>query len=118
MNRFNSRLSASPDLATYLSVVRKRWPDCDRKDVERLASCGTVFRALAAIEWDSHHFFPDWANLFVPNLRLYEAEMALALDRLGWTRRLGWDGRAAAVLFGVKNVFPRETEAEKHGGVS
>ena len=45
--------SASPDLATYLSVVRERWPDCDPEDVERLAACGTVFRALAAIDWDS-----------------------------------------------------------------
>src|SRR5205823_6279856 len=59
--------SASPDLATYLSVVRGRWPDCDLKDVERLAACGTVFRALAAIDWDSHNFFPDWAIWFVPN---------------------------------------------------
>src|SRR5438876_844133 len=78
--------SASPDLATYLSVVRERWPDCDPEDVERLAACGTVFRALAAIDWDSHHFFPDWANWFVPNLKLYDAELVHALDRLGWPR--------------------------------
>jgi len=82
--------SASPDLATYLSVVRERWPDCDPEDVERLAACGTVFRALTAIEWDSHHFFPDWANWFVPNLKLYDAELVHALDRLGWPRRAEW----------------------------
>jgi ATP-binding cassette, subfamily B, bacterial len=82
--------SASPDLATYLSVVRERWPDCDLEDVERLAACGTVFRALAAIDWDSHHFFPDWATWFVPNLKLYDAELAHALDRLGWPRRAEW----------------------------
>src|SRR3989441_948848 len=82
--------SASPDLATYLSVVRERWPDCDPEDVERLAACGTVFRDLAAIDWDSQHFFPDWANWFVPNLKLYDAELVHALDRLGWPRRAEW----------------------------
>ena len=89
--------SASPDLTTYLSVVRERWPDCDPEDVERLAACGTVFRALAAIDWDSHHFFPDWANWFVPNLRLYEAELAHALDRLGWAGRAGRSSRMPIV---------------------
>ena len=118
MSRFNSRFSASPDLATYLSVVRERWPDCDREDVERLANCGGVFRALAAIEWDSRDYFPDWVNLCVPSLRLYEAELALALDRLGWARRSGWDGRTAAVLCGAKEVSPRGTETERHGGAS
>jgi ATP-binding cassette, subfamily B, bacterial len=118
VSTMSRRFTASPDLATYLSVVRERWPDCDREDVERLASCGTVFRALAAIEWDSHHFFSDWANLFVPALRLYEAEMAAALDRLGWTQRSGWAGRATAVHCGAKELIPRETEAETDGGGS
>jgi len=81
------RISASPDLATYFSAVRESWPDCDQEDVERLAACGTVFRALAAIDWDTHQFAYDWADAFVPNLRLYEAELAHALDRLGWARR-------------------------------
>ena len=78
-------------------MVRGRWPDCDLKDVERLAACGTVFRALAAIDWDSHNFFPDWANWFVPNLRLYEAELAHALDRLGWAGRIGRTRRMTIV---------------------
>jgi len=91
------RFSASPDLATYLSVVRQRWPDCGREDVGRLATCGAVLRALAAIEWDSRHFLPDWANLLVPNLRTYEAELASALGRLGWAGRAGWASRRAGV---------------------
>ena len=78
------RISASPDLATYLAVVRERWPDCDRANVERLATCGAVFRALAVIEWDAHHLAHDWADSFVPNLRLYEAELGHALRQLGW----------------------------------
>ena len=90
------RISASPDLATYMSVVRELWPDCDREEVERLATCGAVFRALAAIEWGSHEYFPDWANLFIPNLRMYEAELTHALDRFGWVRRPGLASRSRA----------------------
>ena len=78
------RISASPDLATYLAVVRGRWPDRNQADIERLATCGAVFRALAVIEWDSHHLAHDWADSFVPNLRLYEAELTHALGQLGW----------------------------------
>src|SRR5213080_37627 len=43
------RIAASPDLATYHAVVRERWPNCDATDVERLATCGAVWRALAVI---------------------------------------------------------------------
>ena len=84
------RISASPDLATYMSVVRELWPDCDREEVERLATCGAVFRALAAIEWNAQIYFPEWANMLVPSLRKYDAELAHALDRLGWARRVQW----------------------------
>src|SRR5213080_1799488 len=90
------RICASPDLATYFSVVRQCWPDCDQEHVERLAACGPVFRALAAIDWDTHQFAYDWADAFIPNLRMYEAELAHALDRLGWARRAGWASRSRA----------------------
>ena len=79
------RVTASPDLATYLAVVRGRWPECTQGDVDRLATCGAVFRAIAASEWDSHHLAHDWADSFVSNLRLYESELSHALGELGWT---------------------------------
>ncbi|HYT82489.1 MAG TPA: ATP-binding cassette domain-containing protein [Gemmatimonadales bacterium] len=82
------RISANPDLASYWSLVRTRWPECDQADVERLAICGAVFRALAVISWDAHHLAHPWANGFLPNLQMYAAELAHALDRLGWTQ--GW----------------------------
>jgi ATP-binding cassette, subfamily B, bacterial len=81
------RMSAMPDLATYLSLIREHWPECRRSDVERLGNCGAVFRALATIQWDAVHFAYDWADLFVPNLRQCETELAHALDRLGWAER-------------------------------
>src|SRR5947207_2971023 len=49
------RIAASPDLATYWAVVRERWPNCDQTDIERLATCGAVWRALAVITWDGQH---------------------------------------------------------------
>jgi hypothetical protein len=43
--------SASPDLATYWSVVREPWPSLDLRGVHRLATCGRLFRCLAALNW-------------------------------------------------------------------
>src|SRR6266702_2251448 len=83
------RIAASPDLATYHAVVRERWPNCDATDVERLATCGAVWRALAVMSWDGQHLARPWADAFLPNLRMYEAELTHALDRLGWRVRPG-----------------------------
>src|SRR6266704_1574169 len=91
------RISASPDLATYWAVVRERWPNYDATDVERLATCGTVWRALAVITWDGHHLTRPWADAFIPNLRLYEAELTHALDRFGWAGPAGRASRRSVV---------------------
>src|SRR6266576_557573 len=90
-------ISASPDLATYWAVVRERWPNCDQTDIERVATCGAVWRALAAITWDGLHLTRPWANAFLPDLRMYEAELTHALDRFGWA---GPAGRASSVVQG------------------
>src|SRR5438876_914159 len=91
------RMSASPDLATYWSVVRESWPTCDHADIERLANCGAVFRALAVIQWDSNHLAEAWADAFLPNLQIYQAELVRALDHLGWPFRSESPGRAPAL---------------------
>ena len=83
------RIAASPDLATYYAVVRERWPNCDATDIERLATCGAVWRAVAVITWDAQHLARPWADAFLPNLRMYEAELTHALDRFGWPVRPG-----------------------------
>jgi ATP-binding cassette, subfamily B, bacterial len=84
VNAPSCRISASPDLDTYWSGVRERWPECDRADIERHAICGAVFRAVAVISWDAHHLAHPWANGFLPNLQMYAAELAHALDQFGW----------------------------------
>src|SRR5439155_19469965 len=91
------RMSASPDLAAYRSVVHERWPECDQADIERLANCGAVFRALAVITWDANHLAEAWADAFLPNLQIYQAELVRALDHLGWSVRSEWVGRAPAL---------------------
>src|SRR5213594_690841 len=83
------RIAASPDLATYCAVVRERWSNCDVTDIERLATCGAVWRAVAVITWDAQHLARPWADAFLPNLRMYEAELTHALDRFGWPVRPG-----------------------------
>jgi ABC-type multidrug transport system ATPase subunit len=90
-------ISASPDLATYWAVVRERWQHCDQADIERLATCGAVWRALAAITWEAHHLARPWADAFIPNLRLYEAELTHALDRFGWAGPAGRASRRSVV---------------------
>ena len=84
-----SNLSASPDLPTYLSTVHERWPHMSGEDWLRLAYCGSVFRTLAALYWEAPGLGTEWASTNVANIRLYEAELANALSRIGW------DGYAA-----------------------
>jgi hypothetical protein len=80
------RIAALPDLATYAALVRRRWPACCDADVERLAACGSVFRALAVLAWDAQHLSRPWADGFLGNLQMYATELAESLRRLGWTR--------------------------------
>jgi aminoglycoside phosphotransferase (APT) family kinase protein len=84
----SSRISASPDLETYWAAVSEGWPGYQRVDLERLANYGSVFRSLAALQWDTHHLAHEWAQWFVRSLRLYEAELAHALGRLDWGGRV------------------------------
>ena len=78
------QIAATPDLATYLSVVRARWPHCRQADLERLATCGVVFRALASFKWESHHLVHPWANAWLTIFETYQALLVDALCRLGW----------------------------------
>ena len=81
-----SRIAAGPDLATYWDAAREGWAGRDRASVERIASCGTVFRALATLDWESHNLAFEWAQWFLGSIRLFEAELSHALGRLGWMR--------------------------------
>jgi len=82
-----SKLSANPDIPTYWSRVRERWPNASAEALRQLAYCGTVFRALAALSWESNGLSHEWASASVNTMRVYDAEMAHALNALGWNGR-------------------------------
>ena len=84
------RLAANPDLATYGSLVRERWPELPPAAWERLAYCGTVFRTLCALSWDMESLATDWAHQYVGNMHMYAEELENALERLGWVGRAPW----------------------------
>jgi aminoglycoside phosphotransferase (APT) family kinase protein len=77
-----SNLSVGADIPTYWAAVRERWPRLDLADIERGAYCGSVFRALAALEWQSHNLKHEWAHEFVGAMRLYDVELRSALRQL------------------------------------
>ena len=71
------------------SIVCSRWPTCRQSDVERLATCGLVFRTLASFEWESNHLAHPWANAFVSIFEVYQTVLVDALRQLGWTVSAG-----------------------------
>ena len=83
----SGQLSANPDIPTYWSAGRERWPDLSSEACWRLAYCGTVFRTLSAMSWISDDLANDWAHACLPDMRLYAAELESAMERLDWVRR-------------------------------
>ena len=64
--------------------MRARWPEVSPEAWRRLAYCGTVFRALAALSWDARNLANDWAHNYVCSMRVYVDELEAALERLDW----------------------------------
>jgi len=82
-----SRLSASPDIPTYWSTVRERWPNASAEALQRLAHCGSAFRALAGLSWELPNLASDWAHACATDLQVYVTELDDALERLGWSKQ-------------------------------
>jgi len=86
LNVPSGQLSANPDIPTYWSTGRERWPDLSSEACWRLAYCGTVFRTLSAMSWIADDLANDWAHASLRDMRLYAAELDGALERLDWAR--------------------------------
>jgi len=82
----SSKLSANPDIHTYWSTVRERWPEASPEAWRRLADCGTVLRTLSALSWDAQNLAHDWAHAYVGGMHVYAAEFDHALERLEWNQ--------------------------------
>jgi len=78
------RVSANPDIAAYLSTMQGRCGDANAEVVQRLACCGSVFRALASLRWAVPNLANDWAHDCTRHLQIYVTELDDALERLGW----------------------------------
>jgi ATP-binding cassette subfamily B protein len=77
-------VSANPDMRTYWSTMRERCSNANAEALERLAYCGSVFRALASLRWVVENLANDWAHDCARNLQIHVTELDEALERLGW----------------------------------
>ncbi len=70
------------DTDVYQTVVRERWPDLDAGSIRKLSILGLLFRALAAIEWESERLRFEDANCLVKpilSMQCYTTWVARAL---------------------------------------
>ena len=74
---------ANPDLADYW--ITTQWTEIPYEAVLRLGTYGTVFRCLAALQWESQRLAYEWVEWPVKNMTLYEAELAEAVHASGWS---------------------------------
>ena len=73
---------ANPDLADYW--IATQWTGIGYEAVLRLATYGTVFRCLAALNWESQRLAYEWVEWPVKNMAMYEAELTEAVKAAGW----------------------------------
>jgi aminoglycoside phosphotransferase (APT) family kinase protein len=81
--------SASPDLKSYGQVLRAFVPGLDDTHLRQLAACGTLFRVLDAIAWESPSlsFRPyRYLSRTMAILGSYRARLHDALQAAGWAR--------------------------------
>jgi hypothetical protein len=76
--------SLNADLDAYWSVVRESWPHLGVQDLRRWGDWGRLFRLLAKTDWVSGRLAYPWVSKPVAELRLYQEQMAGALQAVGW----------------------------------
>jgi Phosphotransferase enzyme family len=77
---------ASPDLATYSSIVQDRWPHVSFQDIRRLAVIGQIFRCLVCVSLSAPSFATQWIEEAARNMAIYEGEIADAVRAAEWTK--------------------------------
>jgi hypothetical protein len=86
--------SVSPDIATYVSIVRPYWPYLNLQEVQHLASIGTIFRLIESISWEQYGLvYERWAHRGLAfecakwtmgELRAYRAQLDDAIQSAPW----------------------------------
>jgi hypothetical protein len=68
--------SLSPDLRTYYSIVRSRWPRVRLAELEILAEIGRMFRLISSLDWANWGYRAALADSYIDELGWYEQELA------------------------------------------
>ena len=68
------------ELVKYWAVLREGWPDLSFDAIKQLAEVGAVFRALAAMSWESESICRGWWP--VQELQNYAVDLAIAMEHL------------------------------------
>jgi len=71
---------ASPDLATYYSVVREYWPHLKLEDLQMIAISGKIFRCLSCIDGDAENLAYLWVDKCMSKMQMYTNDMAEAIQ--------------------------------------
>jgi aminoglycoside phosphotransferase (APT) family kinase protein len=76
--------SGAPEIAIYWAGIRDHWPGFDLPTVQQWADVGTMFRSLAAVNWEAVNLALEWVENTMMKLRIYQATMADAMQATGW----------------------------------
>jgi Ser/Thr protein kinase RdoA (MazF antagonist) len=82
--RGDNRSRVETELVDYWSVVRESWSELDLTAIKALADLGAVLRLILGISWDGRNIGRGYWP--IEGLHGYQAKLAVALERLGFTR--------------------------------
>jgi len=72
---------AHVDISAYQLVLKEFWSGVTVEDLKQLSLVGKIFRRLAAFDWESEKFDPQW-EISMEHLNLYHVDMAGLIDTL------------------------------------
>jgi hypothetical protein len=76
--------AAQADLTAYWEAVRDYWPCIDLRTIEQWANLGTLFRCLAALNWDIRSLKRGWAQKLLKRAGFYQEVLAHTLRAAAW----------------------------------
>jgi aminoglycoside phosphotransferase (APT) family kinase protein len=72
--------TARAAISVYWSLVQPTWPHLDVQTILQWAGCGSLFRLLAAINWDSPWLAYQGIETVMSRLRVYHGWLAHAIS--------------------------------------
>jgi len=72
---------AHVDFPIYHAILQEFWPSVKVEDLKQLSLVGKIFRRLAAFDWESEKFDPQW-EISMEHLNLYHVDMARLIATL------------------------------------